>query len=78
VNQFNHQYSIIKRKSPLSDFATNAEFFNLMVPFLHASGQTFNRYILVDCEEDFSLTSASQLIAKDYALTFHVKCKPAP
>lgn len=50
----------------------------MMIPYLHSQGQPFNKYLLIDCQEDLSLTTASQLLAKDYTLTFHIKCKPAP
>lgn len=73
-----HRYCLLARKSTVGEMVSNVEFFNLMVPFLHAQGQPFNKYLLVDCQQDLSLASASQLLARDYALTFHVKCKPAP
>jgi hypothetical protein len=78
ASQIKFQYSLFKYKSSLSDIISNIEFYNLVVPFLHAQAQPFNRYILIDCQHDLSLDSASRLLAKDYGLTFHVKCKPAP
>jgi hypothetical protein len=78
VGQLQHQYYLIPQKSSLAEIASNVEFYNLMVPYLHSQAQPFNKYLMVDCQEDLSLTNASQLLAKDYSLTFHIKCKPAP
>ncbi len=78
ASQVKFQYSLLKSKSPLSSIVANIEFYNLVVPFLHAQAQPFNKYILIDCQHDLSLDSASRLLAKDYGLTFHIKCKPAP
>lgn len=57
---------------------SNIEFFNMMVPYLHSQAQSFNKYIFIDCQEDLTLTTVSQLLARDYSMTFHIKCKPAP
>lgn len=49
-----------------------------MVPYLHSQAAPFNKYLHLDCQESLTLTSLSQLLSKDYAATFHVKCKPFP
>lgn len=54
------------------------EFYNLLVPYLHSKKQKFNKYFLIDCEQSLSLTGLSNFLTKDYALTFHTKCKPSP
>jgi hypothetical protein len=49
ASQVKFQYSLLKHKSPLGEIISNIEYYNLMVPFLHAQAQPFNRYIFVDC-----------------------------
>lgn len=78
TNDFKFQYYLIKPKSSLSAIKSNIEFYNLMVPYLHSQTTPFNKYLHLDCEENLTLSNLSQLLSKDYAATFHIKCKPFP
>jgi hypothetical protein len=57
---------------------SNAELFNLMVPFKVIKQMPFNKYLHIDCKEDLSFLKMSQLLTKEHLLTFHSKCKGAP
>jgi hypothetical protein len=78
VEEYKYQYYLVKPKSKLHEIQGNIEFYNLMVPYLHSQGSTFNKYLLLDCEESFGLTTFSQILSNDYATTFQTKCKAHP
>lgn len=78
TSDFQSQYYLVRPKSSLPAILSNLEFYNLMVPYLHSQATPFNKYLHLDCQHSLTLSTLSQQLAKDYAATFHVKCKPFP